>query len=177
VFRADQRDTQVLDARRQHAPQHPQRLFPLADHQHPQAVGEQCHGEVRDGVGLAGARRALHDRAVVLAHDAEHAPLFGVVFAREQRVIAEHFGPPPGRRFEPSSPFGGGERAQDLCHALRHRGRRIPELAEDPVVEPGDAGPVASPQDQRGCRGNPQRPRFPGFRRRRGGIEGRRVGQ
>ncbi len=70
-----QRDAQVAHLRRQLVAQHPQGLRLLAGHEHAAALGEQRAEQVRDRVGLAGARRPLDDDPRVAAQPAEDPAL------------------------------------------------------------------------------------------------------
>ena len=117
-----QRDAQVAHLRRQLVAQHPQGLRLLAGHEHAAALGEQRAEQVRDRVGLAGARRPLDDDPRVAAQPAEDPALRRADGQGEERVDDGRLVVP--RAGEPGGAVGGLDRLDELGEADRAGGVR-----------------------------------------------------
>jgi hypothetical protein len=142
-------------------PQHLEGLLLVAGDQHPLALGHEVADQVGDGVGLAGAWRALDGDATELGQAAADLLLLGVARQRQQQ--------PPGRaghavgrpaggdhagQGAAGEPAGGGGGRRALVEAavgdrpaphVEHRGRpeggRLPGGRGRAVGEQGDLGP------------------------------------
>ena len=143
-----QRDAQVAHLRRQLVAQHPQGLRLLAGHEHAAALGEQRTEQVRDRVGLAGARRPLDDDPRVATQPAEDPALRRADGQREERVDDGRLVVP--RAGEPGGAVGGLDRLDELGEADGQGAFRVGQVGDDRVVERAQRRGPAPAGDERG---------------------------
>jgi len=86
-FATQQADRQRADVFREFFLQHSQRRVFHRRHQHPLAIGQVMADDVGNGVGLAGARRALHHHTIVHFQQLDDLHLLVVVGLGEIQFV------------------------------------------------------------------------------------------